>query len=84
MSGPVSYTAASVSLASLAVLETLPAKGPLVDSAIFSAAERHAKVLQLEKTNSKKHYNDKFVNSSHDSQPFDTSKMLIPWHKRLL
>lgn len=57
MSGPVSYAAASVSLASLPVLETLAAKGPLVDSPIFSAAERHAEVLQLEKRNSKKHYN---------------------------
>lgn len=64
VSGSVSYTAASVSLASLPVLETLAAKSPLVDSPIFSAAERHAKVLQLEKSNSEKQRDDnKLFNS---------------------
>lgn len=64
MSCPVSYTATSVGLASLSVLETLAAKGPLVDSPIFSAAEWHAKVFQLVKRNIKKQpYNDKLFNS---------------------
>lgn len=58
MSCPVSYTAASVSLASFPVLETLAAKCPLVDPSVFGAAERHAKVLQLVKEEQKKkHYN---------------------------
>lgn len=49
---PVCYTAASMCLASFSVLKTLTTKGPLVDSSIFSAAERHTKVLQLGKRNS--------------------------------
>lgn len=49
MSSPVCYAAASMCLASFSVLKTLTTKGPLVDSSIFSAAKRHAKVLQLGK-----------------------------------
>ncbi len=52
MSCPVRYTAAAVSLASFSILETLTSKGPLVDLSVFSAAERHAEVLQLGKTHS--------------------------------
>lgn len=44
---PVSYTAASVSLAPFSILQALTAKGPLVDLTILSTTERHAKVLQL-------------------------------------
>lgn len=49
VSCPVGYTAAAVGLASFSILETLTSKGPLVDLPIFSAAEWHAKVLQLGK-----------------------------------
>lgn len=49
VSCPVCYAAAAVGLASFSVLETLTSKGPLVDLPIFSAAERHAEVLQLGK-----------------------------------
>merc|ERR550517_1091132 len=47
VAGPVSDTAAPVSLASLAVLVGLPTKGPLVDLALRGPAEGHAVVLQL-------------------------------------
>lgn len=52
VSCPVGYTAAAVGLASFSILETLTSKGPLVDLPIFSAAEWHAKVLQLGKSHS--------------------------------
>lgn len=47
---PVSYTAASVSLAPFPIFQALTAKSSLVDPAIFSTTKRHAKVLQLGKT----------------------------------
>ena len=48
VAGPVSDTAAPVSLASLAVLVGLPTEGPLVDLALRGPAEGHAIVLQLD------------------------------------
>lgn len=45
---PVGHAAASVSLASFTVLQTLTSKRTLVDSSILCTAERHAEVLQLE------------------------------------
>jgi len=50
VSRPVRHTAAAVGLASFSKFETLTSKCPLVDLPIFSAAERHAEVLQLEKS----------------------------------
>lgn len=47
---PVSYTAASVSLATFSILQALTTKSSLVDLSIFSTTERHAKVLQLGRT----------------------------------
>lgn len=47
---PVSYTAASVSLAPFSILQALTAKSSLIDLSIFSTTERHAKVLQLGRT----------------------------------
>ena len=44
---PVRYTAASVSLASLAELVALASEGSLVDLALRGAAEGHAVVLKL-------------------------------------
>lgn len=44
---PVSYTAASVSLAPFSIFQALTTKSSLVDLSIFSTTERHAKVLQL-------------------------------------
>lgn len=49
---PISYTAASVSLAPFSILQALTAKSSLVDLSIFSATERHAEVLQLGKMHS--------------------------------
>jgi hypothetical protein len=43
----VSYAATPVGLASLAKLQTLASKSPLVDFTILGTAEGHAKVLQL-------------------------------------
>lgn len=45
VAGSVSYAAAPVGLASLAKLQTLATKSPLVDLAILGTAEGHAKVL---------------------------------------
>merc|ERR1719270_2516646 len=47
VSGSVSYTATSVSLSSLAVLVTLASKCSLVDLTLWSSAEGHSIVLQL-------------------------------------
>lgn len=53
VAGSVSYAAAPVGLASLAKLQTLATKSPLVDLAILGTAEGHAKVLQLGTQNKK-------------------------------
>ncbi|TNN65258.1 hypothetical protein EYF80_024547 [Liparis tanakae] len=50
VSRPVRHAAAAVGLAAFSKFETLTSERPLVDLPIFSAAERHAEVLQLEQS----------------------------------
>ena len=44
---PVGHTAAAVGLASLAIVQALPAKGTLVYTSVLTTAERHPIVLKL-------------------------------------
>lgn len=52
MASPIGYSTTSVSLATLAEIQALASKGPLVDLTRFGSTKRHSIVLQLHcKTN---------------------------------
>lgn len=50
MASPISYTAASVSLTSLTIVQTSASESSLVDLTVFQTTERHAVILQLQVT----------------------------------